>query len=75
MKLFVLAMAVSATACTPKIVQPKYDESLLKSCATPAKLDGKDGAAIMTWASTEGPGIVECATNHNALVKIIKSSK
>ena len=75
MKLLMLATALLVSACTPKIVQPKYDESLLKNCATPAKLEGKDGAAIMTWASTEGPGIVECVTNHNALVKIIKSSK
>lgn len=65
-----IAIAVGLSACTPFAV--KYDEKLLKECKLPPKLEGMDGAAIVLWAKTAGPEIVECAQNHNALVKVLR---
>lgn len=73
MRKALLISCLLLSACTPFAVN--FDAELLEKCETPPKLEGLDGASVLSWARQAGPEIVECARIHNALVKVIRAGQ
>lgn len=69
--LFTLLLSGCAAGVAPFDVDPQ----LLKRCDPTPLLEGSTGEAVLRWARSAGPGLRECALNHNALVTIIEAQK
>ena len=70
-----LIFTLLLSGCAAGVAPFDVDPQLLKRCEPVPLLEGSTGQAVLHWARSAGPGIRECALNHNALVRIIEAQK
>ena len=71
----ILVLCLFLTGCATHVAPFSPDKEFLRKCEPVPVLAGLTGEAVLKWAESAGPGIKECARNHNALVTVIEAQK